>query len=158
MGNCFSLMYVCHLMTRLWRRALGALCFLMQEWIISHETHTSPYVSEDQRAKGELYCWQIIAMCLFNISNKSAAAFRRAAWRPGAVKPDNGPKHCWLIITPGFTVPCLSVNSRGLFFLFFSPLCSCWHYILQGIAQANLVCDLQKTQPNLSSHYASQLH
>lgn len=58
-------------------------------------------------------------MCLFNICNKSAAAFRRAAWRPGAVKPDNGPKHCWLIITPGFTAPCLSVNSRGLFFLFF---------------------------------------
>lgn len=60
-------------------------------------------------------------MCLFNIYNKSSSAFRRAAWRPGAVKPDNGPKHCWLIITLGSTAPCVSVNSEGLFFLFPPP-------------------------------------
>ena len=97
-------------------------------------------------------------MCLFNICNKSAAAFRRAAWRPGAVKPDNGPKHCWLIITPGFTAPSLSINSRGLFFPGFSPLCSCWHYVLQRMSQADPVCDLQKTQPNVSSSHTSQFY
>lgn len=34
------------------------------------------------------------------------------------------------------------------FFPVFSPLCSCWHSILQGTSRADPVCDLQKTQPN----------
>lgn len=89
----------------------------------SWNPHITTCVYRPEGKRGELYCWQIIAMSLLNICNKSAAAFRRAAWRPEAVKPDNGPKHCWLIITSGFTAPYLSVNSRGPFFPVF-PLSS----------------------------------
>lgn len=96
-------------------------------------------------------------MCLFNICNKSAAVFRRAAWRPGAVKPDNGPKHCWLIITLGFTAPCLSVNSRGLFFLFF-PLSAAVDITFCKGRLEQIQSVTFRRQPSVSSSHTLQLY